>query len=87
MMVRAMCARKFIDKSIAEKQMNMLEFNVDGLVESNGVSWYRHALRRDDDDSVLRLILHFEISGRKKRGRSRKTWKKQVKEQTEKIGL
>ena len=42
---------------------------------------------RRDDNSVLRFALDFEVSVKKKRGRPKKTWKKQVKEETEKIGL
>ena len=47
---------------------------------------YGHVLRRDDD-SVLRVALDLEVSGKRKRGRPKKTWKKQVEEETEKIGL
>ena len=38
---------------------------------------------RRDDDSVLRVALDLEVSGNRKRGRP----KKQVEEETEKIGL
>ena len=41
-----------------------------------------------DDNSVLRVDLNFEVSGKRKRGRRKKTWKKQVEEEeTEKIGF
>ena len=42
---------------------------------------------RGDDDSVLRVSLDLEVSGNRKRGRPKKIWKKQVEEETEKIGL
>ena len=42
---------------------------------------------RREDDSVLRVALNLEVSGKGKRGQPRKTWKKQVEEETEKIGL
>ena len=48
--------------------------------------WHRHVLRRDDD-SVLTVALYLEVSGKRKRGRLKRTWKKQVEEETEKIGL
>ena len=51
------------------------------LAKANGVRWFGHVLRRDDD-SVLRAALNLEVSGKRK-----KTWKKQVEEETEKIGL
>ena len=42
---------------------------------------------RRDDDSVLRVALNLEVSGKRKQGRPKKIWKKQVEEETEKIGL
>ena len=42
---------------------------------------------RRDDNNVLRVALNLEISGKRKQGRLRKTWRKQVEEETEKIGL
>ena len=47
---------------------------------ANAVRWYGHVLRRDDD-SVLRISLNLEVTGRRKRGRLKKTWKKQVEEE------
>ena len=41
---------------------------------------------RRDDDSVLRIALDLEVSGKRKRGRPKKTCKKQVWEEIEKIG-
>ena len=42
---------------------------------------------RRNDDSVVRVALNLEVSGKRKQGRPKKTWKKQVEEETEKIGL
>ena len=63
-----------------------LKETIDQLATANGVRWYGHVLRRDDD-SVLRVALNLEVSGKRKGGRQRKIWKKQVKEETKKIGL
>ena len=63
-----------------------LKETIDRLATANGVRWYGHVLRRDDD-SVLRVALNLEVSGKRKRGRPKKTWRKQVEEETEKIGL
>ena len=86
-MVRAMCGQKVVDRKTTEEQMDMLGFKetIDRLATANGVRWYGHVLRRDDD-SVLRVALNLEVSGKRKRGRPRKIWKKQV-EETEKISL
>ena len=63
-----------------------LKETIDQLATANGVRWCEHEMMRDDD-SVLRVALNFEESGKRKRGRPKKTWKKQVEEETEKIGL
>ena len=42
---------------------------------------------RRNNDSVLRVAVNLEVSGKRKRGRPKKTWRKQVKEEIEKIGL
>ena len=87
-MVRAMCSQKVVDRQTTEEQMDMLGLKetIDRLATANGVRWYGHVLRRDDD-SVLRVALNLKVSGKRKRGRPKKTWKKQVEEETEKIGL
>ena len=63
-----------------------LKETIDQLATANEVRWHGHVLRRDDD-SVLRVALNLEVSAKKKRGRPKKTCKKQVEEETEKIGL
>ena len=84
-MVRAMYGQKVVDRKTTEEQMDMLGLKetIDQLATVNGVRWYGHVLRRDDD-SALRVALNLEVSGKRKRGRPRK---KQVEEETEKIGL
>ena len=87
-MVRAMCRQKVVDIKTTEEQMEMLGLKetTGWLATANGVRCYGHVLRRDDD-SLLRVALNLEVSGKRKRGRPKKTWKKQVEEETEKIGL
>ena len=87
-MVRAMCGQKVADRKTTEEQMDMLGLKetIDRLATANGVRWYGNVLRRDDD-SVLRVALDLDVSGKRKRERPKKTWKKQVEEKTEKIGL
>ena len=86
--MRAMCGQKVVDRKITEEQMGILRLKetIDGLATGNGVRWYEHVLE-SDDNSVLRVALDFEMSGKRKHGRQKKTWKKQVEEETEKIGL
>ena len=86
-MMRAMCGRKATDKHTSElMDMLGLKETVNGLAKANVVRWYGHVLRRDSD-SVLRVALDLEVSGKRKQGRPKKTWKKQVEEETAKVGL
>ena len=76
-MIIAMCGQKVVDKKTTEEQMDMLGLKEtrDRLATMNGVRWYGHVLRRDDD-SVLRVALDLEVSSKRKRGRSKQTCKK-----------
>ena len=87
-MVRAMCGQKVVNRKTNGEQMGMLGLKetIDRIATANGVRSYGHVLKRDDN-SVLRVALDLEVSGKRKQGRPKKTWKKQVKEETEKIGL
>ena len=68
--------------------MEMLGLNetVVQMAKANGVRWYRHVLRRDDGH-VLRKALEFEVKGKRKRGRPKKTWKTQVEKKSKSVSL
>ena len=55
------------------------------LAKANGVSWYGRALRRVDG-RVLRKALEFEVKGKRKPGRQKKTWKMQVEKESKSVG-
>ena len=80
-MVRAMCGQKVVDRKTTEEQMDMLGLKetIDRLATANGVRWYGHVLRRDDDN-VLRVALNLEGVARESeddRGRpGRSKWKR-----------
>ena len=42
---------------------------------------------RRNNDSVFRVTLDLKVSGKRKQGRPKKTWKKQMEKEIEKIGL
>ena len=56
------------------------------IIKANGVRWYGHVVRRDEE-SILKKTMMFEVNGPRKRGRPKQTWKKQVEENVKKIGL
>ena len=76
-MVKAMCGQKVVDRKAIEEQMDMLGLKetIDRLATANGVRWHARVLRRDGD-SVLRVALDLEVSGKRKREQPRKTRKK-----------
>lgn len=87
-MVRAMCGVKLKDRKKTEDLMEMLglEQPADQLAKANRVQWLGHVLRTGDDNA-LRRALEFEVNGTRKRGRPKKTWKRQVEEDLGKVGL
>ena len=63
-----------------------LEETVVQMAKANAVRWYGHVLR-SEDGHVLRRALEFEVKGRRKRGRPKRTWRKQVEEESRRVGL
>ena len=87
-MVRAMCGAKLMEKKRTEDLMEMLGLKetVVQMAKVNGVRWYGHVLRRDDGH-VLRKALEFEVRGKRKPGRPKKTWKMQVEKESKSVCL
>ena len=56
------------------------------LIMASSVHWYCHLLWREEGH-VLRRALDFEVEGQRKKGRPKKTWRKQVEEESMKVGL
>ena len=59
---------------------------LDELARASGVRWYGHILKRDNDD-VLRRALDYKVAERRGRGWPNMTWKRQVEEHINQIGL
>ena len=53
---------------------------------ASSVRWCGHVLRREDGLN-LRRALDFEVEGQRKKGRPKRTCKKQVEEESVKVGL
>ena len=87
-MVREMCGAKQMEKKRTEDLMKMLGLKktVVQMAKANGMRWYGHVLRRDDGH-VLRKALEFEVKGKMKQGRPKKTWKTQVEKESKSVGL
>ena len=87
-MVRTMCGAKLMERKRTGDLMEMLGLKetVVLMAKANGVRWYGHVLRRDDEH-VLRKALEFEVRGKRKPGRPKKTWKMQVEEESKSVSL
>ena len=86
-MVRAMCGVQLKDIKRPTDLMFMLGLSesMDKLAMANSVLWYGHVLRREDDQ-VLRWTLDFEVEGQMMKGRLKRAWKRQVEEESVKVG-
>ena len=86
--VRVMCRVKLKVRKRSTDLMFMLGLKetIDQLAMANSVRWYGHVLRREDGH-VLRRALDLEVDGQRKKGRPKRTWKKQVEEESMKVGL
>ena len=82
-MVRAMCGQKVVDRKTTEEQMNMLGLKetIDQLAAANGVRWYGHVLRRNDNS-----FKGCPESWSEWQEKARMT-EEDLEEETEKIGL
>ena len=72
--VRTMCDQKVVDRKTNEEQMDrlVLKETTDQLATANGVKWYGHMLRRDDD-SILKVAQDLEVNGKRKQGQLKTT--------------
>ena len=52
----------------------------------SSVRWNSHVLRREDGH-ILRRALDFEVEGQRKNGKTNRTWKKQVEEESVMVDL
>ena len=87
-MVRSMCRVKLVDRKEMEELMEIvgLKETLDRMAKANGVRWYGHVIRRDDDN-ILKKAMMMEVNGKRKRGPPKMTWRKQVEESVKKVGL
>ena len=77
-----------MDRKNTEDLMKMLSLKetLDKMAKANGVRWYEHVVRRDDE-SILKKAMMLQVNGQRKREWPKQTWKRQVEESLKKIGL
>ena len=79
---------QLIDRKTSKDFMFMLGLNetIDQLAMANSVRWCGHVLRREDGH-VFRRALDVEVERQREKWRLRRTSKKQVEEESVKVGL
>ena len=79
-MVRAIRGAHLKDRKRSMDLKFMLGLNemINQLAMANSVPWYGHVLRR---------ALDFEVESQRRKWRQKRTWKKQVEEESVKVGL
>ena len=77
-----MCGAKLADRKNIQDMMDMLGLNptIDKIAKASEVRWLGHVLRKEDGD-VVRNALEFNVEGQRRRGRLKRTWRKQVEEE------
>ena len=86
-MVRAMCGMQL---KVRKRSMDLvfmlgLKETMIQLDMGSSVHWYGHMLRKENCH-VLRRALDFEVEGQRKQLRPMRIWKKQVEEESMKVG-
>ena len=56
------------------------------MAQANGVRWYGHVVRKDEE-SILKKAMMLQVIEQRKRGRPKQIRKRQVEESLKKIGL
>src|SRR5664279_2122963 len=75
------------DRKSSEESRQRLEIgNVADVIRRNRLRWFGHVERKDDVDCV-KACQRLEVSGRRDRGRVKKTWRACVAEDMRVIGL
>ena len=59
---------------------------IDQLAMANSACWCDHVFSTEDGH-VLRRTLDFKVGGKRRKGRQKRTWKKQVEDVGVKVGL
>ena len=87
-MATSISGAKLVNIKKMEDLMEMLGLKetLDRMAKANGVRWYGHVIGRNDDNT-LKKVMMMEVNGKKKRGRPKLTWRRQVEESVKKVEL
>ena len=63
-----------------------LKETLDRMAKANEVRSYGHVITRDDDN-IPKKAMMMEMNGKRKRGRLKMIWRRQVEKRVKKVGL
>ena len=87
-MIRMMCGLRLVDRVSTEilRERVGVAVKIKDLVIQSRLRWYGHVMCRDIS-SQTREVMKVEITGKRKKGRRRKSWEECVKKDLERYGL
>ena len=74
-MIRIMCGVRLVDKVSTDVLRDRVSVivKIEGMIIQSRLRWYGHVMR-GDINSQIREVMEVEITGKRKKGRQRKSW-------------
>ena len=86
-MIRMMCGVRLVDRgSTVFRDRVGVVVKIEDLIIQSRLRWHGHVIR-GDINSQIREVIEVEITGKRKKGRPRKSWEECVKKDLERYGL
>ena len=87
-MARMMCGVTLLDRIPSDSILSRLgiQKTVIDCVEKSNLRWFGHVVRREDSNPIQEAYF-LEVPGKRRKGRPRKTWIEDVKEEMRRRGL
>ena len=79
-MIRMMCGVRLVDRVSTDVLCDRVSVVVktEDMITQSRLRWYGHVMR-GDINSQIRKLMKVKITGKRKKGRQRKSWEKCVK--------
>ena len=87
-MIRMMCVVRLVDRMLTDVLRDRVGVvvKIKDLIIQSCLQWYSHVMH-GDINSQIREVMDVEITGKRKKGRPRKSWEECVKKDLERYGL
>ena len=87
-MIRMMCVVRLVDRVSTDALRDRMGVvvKIEDMIIQSRLRWYGHVMR-EDINSQIREVMKVEITGKRKKGRARKSWEVSVNKDLERYGL